>query len=60
MFAGFEAVLGRQSDIGQFVKEPELDAAPPQYLVKRREDDVSHPGAHSPEQGAAIAEEHPQ
>src|SRR5260370_840461 len=42
------------------MKKLKVDAAPFEEVVKRCEYDITHAGAHLPEQGAAIGEEHAQ
>ncbi len=58
LLARGQLVGRRQPHVLETVEEPELDPAPLEHLVERREDHVAHPGAHLPEQRPAVGEEH--
>ena len=51
-------VSGVEVQSVEAVEELELDAATPQCLVQRGDDDIAHPGGHLPEDRALVAEEH--
>ena len=54
-----DRIAGRvRHQLVHLVEEGELDAAPLQHLVERREDGVAHAGLHLPHDGAVVVEGH--